>query len=222
MSFQKSRGKNKVHWASTGHETQFSSKFGAKPSLPCPCFSWTPSPNHFCCFALCIVAINVLAPRAFNAESQYFIPWFNKISWLCVQQPGGDEASNEGCNSGPTGDDFMDKYINVSPKFTFNDQFWRPPPPPPALFYFKVIPFCLRTYVPWNNGTCFLISVRLESWLSSWFGGHFFFVFSLFLMELDIGRFCSSFRGPHYPITIIGSTLLHDCKQWGVCFFCVW
>ncbi len=42
------------------------------------------------------VLINVLAPRAFNAESQYFIPLFNKISLLCGQQPGGDEASNEG------------------------------------------------------------------------------------------------------------------------------
>jgi hypothetical protein len=45
-----------------------------------------------------------------------------------------------------------------------------------------------------------------------------FFVFSLFLVELDIGR-SSSFGGPHYPITIIGSTLLHDCKQWVACFY---
>jgi hypothetical protein len=52
--------------------------------------------------AMYIVAINVFAPRAFNPESQYFIPLFNKISWLCGQQPGGDEASNEGCNSGQT------------------------------------------------------------------------------------------------------------------------
>jgi hypothetical protein len=29
----------KGHWASTGHEIQFSSKFGAKLSLPCPFFS---------------------------------------------------------------------------------------------------------------------------------------------------------------------------------------
>ncbi len=42
------------------------------------------------------VAINVLEPPAFNPESQYFKPLFNKISWLCGQQPGGDEASNEG------------------------------------------------------------------------------------------------------------------------------
>jgi hypothetical protein len=27
---------------------------------------------------------------------------------FCRQQPGGDEASNEGCNSGPTGHDFPD------------------------------------------------------------------------------------------------------------------
>jgi hypothetical protein len=30
---------NKIHGASRGHETQFSSKFGAKLSLPCPFFS---------------------------------------------------------------------------------------------------------------------------------------------------------------------------------------
>jgi hypothetical protein len=36
----------KVHWASTGHETQFSSKFGAKLSLPSPFFSWTLSTNY--------------------------------------------------------------------------------------------------------------------------------------------------------------------------------
>jgi hypothetical protein len=36
------------------------------------------------------------------------IPLFNKISLLCGQQPGGDEAPNEGCNSGPTGHDFRD------------------------------------------------------------------------------------------------------------------
>jgi len=55
-----------------------------------------------------ITAINVLEPRAFNSESQYFIPL---ISWLCRQQPGGDEASNEGCNSDPTGHDFTDNFI---------------------------------------------------------------------------------------------------------------
>jgi len=45
---------------------------------------------------MCIVAINVLEPHAFNLESQSFIPIFNKISWLCRQQPGGDETLNEG------------------------------------------------------------------------------------------------------------------------------
>jgi len=35
-------------------------------------------------------------PRAFNPESQHFMPLFNKISLLCGQQRGGDEASNEG------------------------------------------------------------------------------------------------------------------------------
>jgi hypothetical protein len=57
---------------------------------------------------MCTVIINVLEPGAFNLASQYFIPLFNKISWLCEQQPGGDEASNEGCNSVPTVYDFTD------------------------------------------------------------------------------------------------------------------
>jgi len=58
--------------------------------------------------AMCTVVINVLKPGAFNAESQYFIPLFNKISWLCGQRPRGDEASNERGNSGPTGHNFTD------------------------------------------------------------------------------------------------------------------
>jgi hypothetical protein len=99
-----------------GHETEFSTKFGAKLSSPCPFFPpWTPSSNHWC---ICTVAINVLEPPAFNPESQYFKPLFNKISWLCGQQPGGDEASNEGCNSGPTGHDFRDNSIvSLAPWF---------------------------------------------------------------------------------------------------------
>jgi len=96
----------KVHRASTGHQTQFSSKFGAKLSLPCP---FVPERLHpITAAAMCPIAINVLEPCAFHPESQCFIPLINKISWLCGQQPGGDEASNEGCNSGPTGHDFLD------------------------------------------------------------------------------------------------------------------
>jgi len=60
------------------HETQFSSKFGPKLSLPSPLF-----PERFqpiTAAAMCTVAIKVLEPDAFNAESQYFIPLFNKIS----------------------------------------------------------------------------------------------------------------------------------------------
>jgi hypothetical protein len=45
-------------------------------------------------------------------------PLFNKISWLCGQQPREDEASNEGCNSGPTGHDLTDN----SNMFLLNDQ----------------------------------------------------------------------------------------------------
>jgi len=57
---------------------------------------------------MCTVAINVLEPGAFNSESQYFIPLFNRSSWLCVQHPTGNEASNGGCNSGPIAHDFQD------------------------------------------------------------------------------------------------------------------
>jgi len=68
--------------------------------LPCPAA------------AMCTVVINVLEPGAFNPKSQYFIPWFNKISWLCGQRPGLEEVSNEGCNSGRTGYDFTDNSNN--------------------------------------------------------------------------------------------------------------
>jgi hypothetical protein len=76
--------------------------------LPCPFFFWTLSTNH-CCY----VYYNYKCPRAsaINPESQYFRSLCNKISWFCAQQPGGDEASNEGCNSGPTGHDFTDNSI---------------------------------------------------------------------------------------------------------------
>ncbi len=59
------------------HETQFSSKFAAKLSLPSPFF-----PERFqpiTAAAMCTVAINVLEPGAFNADSQYFIPYLIKF-----------------------------------------------------------------------------------------------------------------------------------------------
>jgi hypothetical protein len=52
-----------------GHETQFTTKFGFSERF-----------QPITAAALCTVAINVLEPGAFNAESQYFIPLFNKIS----------------------------------------------------------------------------------------------------------------------------------------------
>jgi hypothetical protein len=72
----------------------------------CPVLSFPQRFQPITAAAMCTVAINVLEPRAFNAESQYFIPLLNKISWLGGQQSGGDEASNGGCKSGPTGHDF--------------------------------------------------------------------------------------------------------------------
>jgi len=72
-----------------------------------PFSSWTLSTNHYRCFVYCI-AIYILEPGVFNSESQYFITLFNRISLLCIQHPTGDEASNGGCNSCPTGHDFQD------------------------------------------------------------------------------------------------------------------
>jgi hypothetical protein len=60
---------------------------------------------------ICIVAINVLELHVFNLESQSFIPLFNKISWLCGWHLGGDEASNEGCNSSQVGHDFTYNFV---------------------------------------------------------------------------------------------------------------
>jgi hypothetical protein len=92
---------------------------------------------------LCTVAINVLEPRAFKTESQYFIPLFNKISWLWTRQPGGDEASNEGCNSGSTGHDFMDNFIALAlfhPAFRLSSSV-----PEKSRFYFWVFSTLLIT-----------------------------------------------------------------------------
>jgi len=74
----------------------------------CPVLSFPERLQPIATAAKFTVVINVLELGAFNPESQYFIPLFNKISWLCGQHPGGDEALNEGCNSGSTGHDFTD------------------------------------------------------------------------------------------------------------------
>ncbi len=69
--------------------------------------SWTPSTNH-CCYVYC--SRKCSNPPTFNAESQYFISLFNKSSWLCGQQPGGDAASNARCKTGTTGHDYTDYF----------------------------------------------------------------------------------------------------------------
>jgi len=114
----------KVHWALRGHETQFSSTFDAKLSLPYHSFPERLQP--ITAPAMCTVTLNVLAPPAFNPESLYFIPLFNKISLLCRQQPGGGEASNEGCNSSPRGHDFTDN-SNILRAFVTSLHFLMPP-----------------------------------------------------------------------------------------------
>ncbi len=60
----------------------------------CPVLSFPERFQPIAAAAMCSVAINVLEPGAFNAESQYFIPLFNRFSQLCGQHPRGDEASN--------------------------------------------------------------------------------------------------------------------------------
>jgi hypothetical protein len=80
---KKTGEKPSTHWASSGHETQFkqqmwwSTEFG-------PVLSFPESIQPITAAAMCTVAINILEPLiAFNAEFQYFIHLFNKISWLC-------------------------------------------------------------------------------------------------------------------------------------------
>jgi len=59
-----------------GYETQFSSKFGVILSLSYPFF-----PEHLqpIIDVMCIVAINVLEPCAFNHESQYLIKFHDFV-----------------------------------------------------------------------------------------------------------------------------------------------
>jgi hypothetical protein len=94
-----------VHLGFNGvwNEPQFSPKFGAKLSSSCTFFP----PERLQSItdaAMCTtVAINDFEPRAFNPESQNFIPLFNKISLLCGYRPGEDETSNdEGGTQGMT------------------------------------------------------------------------------------------------------------------------
>jgi hypothetical protein len=46
----------------------------------CPVLSFPERFQPIAAAAMCSVAINVLEPGAFNPESYYFIPLFNKIS----------------------------------------------------------------------------------------------------------------------------------------------
>jgi hypothetical protein len=105
------------------HETEFNNIFGVKLSLPYPFFSWLFSTNHY--YAMCIVAIKVIEPSAFNVESQYFIPLLNKISWFCEQHSRGDETSMGGATQAQHGMTFQIILI-----FTFYFLPWEPNPFP--------------------------------------------------------------------------------------------
>ncbi len=91
--------------------------------MPCPFFSWTSSTNHCCCYVYCSYKCSRALVHLILSVSKYFISLFNKISWLCGQQPGGDEASNEGWNSGPRGHDFTDN-SNITRVFFLLFLFW--------------------------------------------------------------------------------------------------
>jgi len=62
----------------------------------CPVLSFPERFQPITAAAMCTVALKVLEPGTFNAESQYFIPLFNRISWLCRQHLRGYETSNGG------------------------------------------------------------------------------------------------------------------------------
>jgi hypothetical protein len=91
-------------------------KLSLAPNWVYPVLSFPELLQLIIAVAMCNLAINVLELGAFNPESQYSIPLFNKISWLWGQQPGGDEAWNEGCNWGPIGHYSTDNSI-MSPFF---------------------------------------------------------------------------------------------------------
>jgi hypothetical protein len=104
----------------TGLERRMKLSLAAKLVLiwVCPVlsFSWTPSAHH-CCYVYC----NYKCSRA----------WVHFILSLSISYPylimtlrttaRGDEASNEGWNSGPTGHDFRD---NSDGKTTYCTREW--------------------------------------------------------------------------------------------------
>jgi hypothetical protein len=69
----------------------------------CPVLSFPERFQPIAVVTMCTVATNVLEPGAFNPESQYFIPLFNKISWLCRQQPGGMKHQRRGVTQAQQG-----------------------------------------------------------------------------------------------------------------------
>jgi hypothetical protein len=94
--------KNRKKKQSTYTGLQQGMKLSAKLSLPCPLFSRTLSTNH-CCIPMCTVATNVLKPGAFTPESQYFIPWFNKIPWLAANSQEGMNLKMRGATQAQQG-----------------------------------------------------------------------------------------------------------------------
>ncbi len=91
------------------HESQFSSKFGPKLSLPSPLF-----PERFqpiTAAAMCTVAINFLEPGAFNALNlSISYPYLIKFHDFAgnIQEGMKHQMWGAGCNSVPTGHDFPD------------------------------------------------------------------------------------------------------------------
>jgi hypothetical protein len=69
--------------------------------------------------AMCTVTTNVLAPRLVHLILSLRISYPDLIKFhdFAHNSQEGDEASNEGCNSGPTRHDFTDNSINDYEKF---------------------------------------------------------------------------------------------------------
>ncbi len=88
MRFQKT-GKKTVHQASTGHETQFSNKFGAKLSFPVLAFLECLQP--IIAAALCICLYNILGWSSFFIHSSYRPSRHSSIS-PSIQGKEGESA----------------------------------------------------------------------------------------------------------------------------------
>jgi hypothetical protein len=95
----------------------------------------------------------------------FFLNSLNQSLILWRQQPGGDEASNEGCNSGSTWHDFLDNFINLAlfhPAFRLSSSDLEK-----SRFYFWVFSTLLITLLSKTRILIFNCVKETKSWMIS-------------------------------------------------------